>query len=158
MTDPIRPDLQLSPHFDLAELCHSDVALRRRIPNLPGVWSIVEALRQLATCILEPIRAAHGPFSPTSGYRCPDLNAAIGGAPGSQHVMGEAADIRLPVLSVWELALWVERHLVFDQLILECATPGELRSGWVHVSYVPGHNRQQSLTFDGRRYLPGLRF
>lgn len=30
----------------------------------------------------------------TSGYRCEKLNKAVGGAKGSQHRLGQAADIR----------------------------------------------------------------
>lgn len=34
---------------------------------------------------------------PTSGFRCEDHNAAIGGAPRSQHVQGIALDLKLQV-------------------------------------------------------------
>ncbi len=48
------------------------------------------------------------PIIVTSGYRCPDHNAAVGGAPRSQHLLGNAADIVIPGLAVrhmLELAL-----------------------------------------------------
>lgn len=32
----------------------------------------------------------------SSGYRCPDCNAAVGGAASSQHLAGKAADILVP--------------------------------------------------------------
>ncbi len=34
------------------------------------------------------------PFIVTSGYRCPQHNAEVGGVPKSSHMIGKAADIR----------------------------------------------------------------
>jgi len=149
----------LSYHFTLEELVHSDVALRKGIDNTTSNPAIVTALTVLASNILEPIRAQFGAFSPTSGYRCPALNTAIGGAANSQHMSGQAADIVIPGVTRLALAQWIERSLDFDQLILELYTPGEPDSGWVHCSYVnPARNHKQSLTFPPqlRQYIPGL--
>lgn len=38
-------------------------------------------------------------FTPSSGYRCNQLNVKVGGAYASQHTLGEAADIQLPLTS-----------------------------------------------------------
>ena len=44
--------------------------------------------------LLEDIRAHFGkPVNINSGYRCPNHNAAVGGAKGSQHLKGTAADL-----------------------------------------------------------------
>lgn len=44
---------------------------------------------------LEKVRLALGaPIKITSGYRCKEHNAKVGGAPKSMHVMGRAADIK----------------------------------------------------------------
>jgi len=65
---------QLSPHFTLEELVHSDFASRHQIDNSTSDPGIIDALRLLAENILEPIRAHYGmAFSPTSGYPCPAL-------------------------------------------------------------------------------------
>lgn len=43
---------------------------------------------------LEALRAIVGkPLPIVSGYRCPTYNAAVGGAPRSKHMLGQAADI-----------------------------------------------------------------
>lgn len=39
-----------------------------------------------------------------SGHRCPEHNAAVGGSPGSQHLLGRAADIRVEGVSPSQVA------------------------------------------------------
>lgn len=85
-----------SKYFKLEELLKSDTALASQIENLPS-WSDVENLQELATLVLDPIRQAWGqPLIVTSGFRSPQLNAAVGGVPTSAHMEGCAADIVLP--------------------------------------------------------------
>lgn len=48
---------------------------------------------------LEKIREQVGPLLVTSGYRCPEHNAQIGGAPNSEHPHGNAADL-VPVSGI----------------------------------------------------------
>lgn len=84
-----------SKYFKLEELLGSDTALASSIENLPS-WSIVENLRVLAVSVLDPIREAWGqPLVVNSGYRSPQLNAAVGGVPISAHMDGCAVDIAL---------------------------------------------------------------
>ena len=150
--------MELSPNFTLEELCKSQTALRQGIDNTPRDDGIIAALTAVTRNILQPVRDHYGvPIAPSSGYRCAELNGAIGGAATSQHVKGQAVDFEVPGVSNLALAAWVEQTLDFDQLILECYTPGEPTSGWVHCSYVGrGENRKQVLTYDGRSYSDGL--
>ena len=84
-----------SKYFKLEELLGSDTALALNIENLPS-RSIVENLRVLAVSALDPIREAWGqPLVVNSGYRSPQLNAAVGGVPTSAHMDGCAVDIAL---------------------------------------------------------------
>ena len=84
-----------SLYFKLEELLESDTALTSGIEKLPS-WSIVENLRVLAVSVLDPIREAWGqPLVVNSGYRSPQLNAAVGGVPTSAHMDGCAVDIAI---------------------------------------------------------------
>lgn len=84
-----------SKYFKLEELLKSDKALAAQIENLPS-WTDVENLLDLAVLVLDPIREAWGqPLMVTSGYRSPQLNAAVGGVPTSAHMEGYAVDVAL---------------------------------------------------------------
>ncbi len=135
-------DLILSPHFRLSEFTRSATASARHINNCPDAAQ-TDNLRALCQHVLEPLRQHVGqPVVIASGYRCPALNAAVGGAPGSQHLRGEAADIRIPDLATGRAWMrWMAR-LPIDQLILERATPSS-PTCWIHVSFSRTHNRHQ---------------
>lgn len=158
MHQDIHPNMPLSDHFTLAEAVHSETAQRLRIDNKPDALVILNLCRT-AKNILEPVREFFGiPFSPTSWFRCSDLNHAIGGSVSSDHVKGHAVDIKIPGLSPAILAQWVEENCQFDQLILEYHDPSQPLSGWVHVSYRSAvENRQEVLhTQKGKRFALGL--
>ena len=137
--------MKLSEHFSLSEFERSATATKHGIDNrVPSQY--IPALQQLCKEILEPLRSFAGePILINSGYRCPLLNVKVGGVYASQHTLGEAADIRLPVTKHTEQSdgeahtdmavayCWLdflEHHTDFDQLILE-HSHGEY---WLHVS------------------------
>lgn len=146
--------MKLSDHFTLAEAVKSQAALRLGIDNTPPA-PIIPRLRLVAEHILEPIRARYGvPIVPSSWYRCPALNRAIGGRDTSQHVTGEAVDFEVPGVSNFEVALFLCDRLAFDQMILEFFDGTDPHSGWVHCSYGAAEPvaRQEALIFDGKSY------
>lgn len=84
--------MNLSPHFTLAEMTRTSSGIK----NEPGPAHI-ENLRALCEELLEPLRAALGaPVRVTSGYRDALVNARIGGAKNSRHMLGLAADVKSP--------------------------------------------------------------
>ena len=80
-------DEHLSPHFTVGEFFRSGTAIRLGIDNNPdahpgeGISTAegVENLRALCTEVLEPLRRRVGRVIVTSGYRCQELNKAVGG-------------------------------------------------------------------------------
>lgn len=129
-------------YFTIAELTKSATASRRGIDNTPS--STIKAnLIELVDKILDPLREAWGaPIIVSSGYRSPKLNRAVGGAKSSQHMYGQAADIRTvsdkPSENKKLFDLILKLNLPYDQLI------DEYGYNWVHVSYSP-RNRKQIL-------------
>ena len=145
-------DIQLTDHFTLNEFTRSALALRHGISNVPGAMEITNMTR-LARHILEPVRQHFGrAFSPSSGYRCGQVNALAGSKPTSQHVTGHAVDFEISTIANRILADWIKENLIFDQLILEFHHAEDPKSGWVHCSYRENHNRQSCLIFNGRNY------
>ena len=128
-------------YFTIRELTKSADAKRHNIDNTPSK-EVERSLTALVERILDPLREAYGrPIIVTSGYRCPRLNKIVGGAAASQHVKGEAADIKTiedtPEENKKLYDLIVKLKLPFDQLI------NEFGFDWVHVSFGARHRRQK---------------
>ncbi|MDR2894599.1 MAG: peptidase M15 [Alistipes sp.] len=147
----------MARYFTLDELTLSATAARLGIDNTPPT-AAVERLETLAERLLDPVRELWGgPLAVNSGYRCPALNAAVGGAAGSQHMAGEAADITtgstegnrrlFGMISgngrsesgYAENSDHIDNFIEFDQLIDESGYR------WLHLSYREGRNRNQIL-------------
>lgn len=136
--------MKLTPHFSLREMLFSQEATRKGIDEqFAPEPHVVQNLNALCVNILEPLRLSLGvPIRVTSGYRCPRLNKAIGGATNSQHTLGQAADIEADGVSNLESAeRIIALKLPFDQMILEYPNANGEPS-WIHVSYGPRHRRQ----------------
>ena len=121
--------MNLSTHFSLEELTRSQSALRKGIDNTPGP-SEIKNLSRLCIDLLEPIRGVLGvPMHIDSGFRCKEVNAAVGGAKTSAHIDGRAADI-VPVGMDLHKAFDIIRNALYfplDQVIIEC-------DSWIHVA------------------------
>ena len=136
-------DRKLTPHFRLSEFTKSATARRLRISNQP-TEEAVENLENLCNEILEPLRRQFGPIHINSGYRCPQLNEAVGGVGNSSHLRGEAADIRLRDTETGRAYyVFLLTHTDFDQLLFEHNRKG---GQWLHVSCrkARGSNRHQA--------------
>jgi zinc D-Ala-D-Ala carboxypeptidase len=148
-------DEHVTPNFALSEFIVSDTAARMGIDNTPPA-AVLATLRNVLIPAMEDVRTRLGvPVVIKSGYRCPELNSAVHGAPASDHLTGHAADFVAPGFgSPREVAKFLVDQMpqfVFDQLIHE--------GGWVHVSFSP-HRRNEVLTAhftpSGVSYTPGL--
>jgi len=138
----------MAKYFTLKELCESNTAKEKGIDNFPS-FEIVEHLRDLTEKILDPLREAWGSaIIVNSGYRCTQLNNAVGGVPTSVHKLGWAADLR-PANGKRDSFIkfaeqWVKLNKIkFDQFIRE--TDKRTGSVWLHIGlYSPtGSQRGQ---------------
>lgn len=140
----INASMELSPSFNLSEFTNSQTAARHGLDNTPNA-EVIRNLRLLCEKVLQPIRDKLGkPLVVNSGYRSVEVNRLVGGAPTSQHILGQAADIECPGMDNYDLAQFIYNGFFdYDQLILEFyyADQGP-SSGWVHVSYSPSPRKQ----------------
>ena len=151
----------LTNNFSLHEMIKSETASRRGMDNYPHSDEIIANLTVLCEQVLQPLRDAYGVgIKVNSGYRSPDVNAAVGGSRTSDHCKGQAADIEIAGVPNAELAQYIADNFEFTQLILEFYTQGIPDSGWVHVSYDSNNLKRQVMTAvrqNGRTvYLQGL--
>lgn len=149
--------MKLSEHFTLSEFTRSNKAASLGLDNTPTP----EALQHLQRTaqMLERVRAHLGgkPVSISSGYRSRAVNAAVGGKHNSDHMMGMAADIRVPGYGTpYEVAKALAPALAvlgIGQVIYEI--DGDAR--WVHVSTrVPEKAINRLITVHGRNTLAGV--
>lgn len=129
---------RITRSFRYSEFTKSDTASRLHINNAIRDWDVRDNIKALVEDILQPLRDAWGgPLFINSGYRCPELNKAVGGVPTSQHCLGESADVACT--DPYALAKLVKRmRLDVDQVILY--------PSFLHVSHKKdGENRNQFL-------------
>lgn len=134
--------MNLSPHFTLEELTHTD---HRELDNTPND-SEINNLKRLAE-FLEDVKAALGgkPIMVNSAFRSKAVNDAVGSKDTSQHRIGCAADIRVPGMTPDEVVkAIIAAQLPYDQVIREF-------DRWTHIS-VPNSMldkpRHQALIID----------
>lgn len=128
----------ISKDFSYHEFEKSDTASRYRINNAITDWEVRDNIKALVEEVLQPLRDAWGgPLFINSGYRCPELNAKVGGVPTSQHTKGMAADVGMT--DPYALAKLAKRmRLPYDQMIVY--------PSFVHFSHKrDGENRGQLL-------------
>lgn len=131
-------------YFSINELTRSATANRLGIDNTPSE-AIRKNLEKLINTVLDPLREAWGaPIIVTSGYRCPALNRAVKGSKTSQHVLGQAADLKTVGdkpennKKLFELA----KRMIEDGRIVVGQLIDEYGYDWLHISTVGGHKNQ----------------
>ena len=118
-------DTRLSPHFRLGEFLN----LGKYSDNIPTMQHVAN-LTYGCLMLLEPARQMVGPIIINSGYRNPRVNALVGGVKNSQHLLGQAADIRPQDPSQFQrLVDFLRASPYTDQLLTA--------SGWLHISWNP---------------------
>lgn len=140
--------MQLTEHFSLEELTHTD---HREFDNTPNDAELAN-LRRLAEFLEEVKDLLDGkPIMVNSAFRCKQVNDAVGSKDSSQHRVGCAADIRVPGMTPDQVVKAViNSSLPFDQVIREF-------DRWTHIS-IPndpaGKPRRQALIIDKQGTRP----
>ncbi len=145
--------MRLSKNFTLEEFLVSQTAERNGIDMTPS-QEVIDNLSLLVRGCLQPLRDEVGAgIYISSGYRPLELNTKIGGSATSEHVNGNAADLKVSGQTPFDTCeLIVAMGLPFDQVIHEFGK-------WVHLG-VRDILRGEQLTAyrkDGRtRYINGI--
>jgi uncharacterized protein YcbK (DUF882 family) len=136
--------MNLSEHFTLEELTHSDAAARNGWNNNPDANEI-NNLTRLAELLEEVRKIVAKPITINSGYRSKQVNDSVGSKDTSQHRIGCAADIRVAGMTPNQVCEAIKASgIQFDQLIKEF-------DSWTHISVTnnAGDNpRNQMLIID----------
>ena len=153
MTPKKRERMKISKNFSIEEFSYSPKAIEYGIINQITTSEQRDAIFALVRKVLQPLRDLWGkPIHINSGYRCPQLNARVGGVATSQHTKGEAADLKTGYANAsYKMAKLIletpELWKQVDQLILYPT--------FIHVSHKRiGKQRQQLLydkTYKGKR-------
>ena len=155
----------LSPNFTLGEFTKSNshpevynIPSHEAIANMKRLCQWLEELRKryndkyvTTPSLSSRPSAARGeifeePIRLNSGYRSPQLNRAIGGAPTSNHLTGCAVDIRVSGMEqlIRYAAILLdyadETHKEFDELLIEKNRYGAI---WLHFAVRPKDNRRK---------------
>jgi hypothetical protein len=115
----------LSPHFTLEEFINAG----KYPDNNPTMQHVVN-MTYGCHMLLEPARQVVGPIIINSGFRNPRVNALVGGVNNSQHLLGQAADIRPKDPRQFQrLVDFLRANEYTDQLLTG--------NGWLHISWCP---------------------
>ena len=116
---------KLSNHFALAEFINAD----KYPDNKPTMQHVVD-MTYGCLMLLEPARQVVGPILINSGFRNLRVNALVGGVRNSQHLLGQAADIRPKDPRQFQRLVDFLRNCPYtDQLLTG--------PGWLHISWTP---------------------
>ena len=146
----INKQVRLSDHFTLGEMCKTSAKTQNgnipshvHIENLKRLCGWLEQLRRRWNNIYGE---GNDPIIINSGYRSPEVNKAIGGVEGSNHLTGCAVDIH--VYGLEQLIRYATILLDisdlnnedFDELLLERSPRGTY---WLHFAVRPHNNRRK---------------
>ena len=118
-------DIRLSAHFKLVEFLN----VKKYPDNKPTLQDVAN-MTYGCIMLLEPARQVVGPIIISSGFRNSRVNRQVGGVANSQHLIGQAADIRPQDPAKFQsLVDFLKSSEYTDQLLTD--------STWLHISWSP---------------------
>jgi len=120
------PAMQLPGGFTLADLTITNTGIDNSPENDQILQNITETADRLAW-----IRSNIGDFTLYSAYRNPEVNAKVGGAAGSLHAHGKAADIAPTTMSLVDMFSKLIQPGVAEQFGEIAIKPSQ---GTIHIS------------------------
>ncbi len=156
----LNSNANLSEHFKLGEMTKSsshpevyNIPSHEAIANLKRLCGWLEVLRKRYN---DKYGVGEDPIRINSGYRSPQLNRKVGGAPTSNHLTGCAVDIRTNGMeqaieyAAILIAYAKESNQDYDELLIEKRSALPLGSSknrygaiWVHFAVRPKDNRRK---------------
>ena len=146
----LNSEAKLSDHFTLGEMTKSsshpevyNIPSHEAIANLKRLCGWLEVLREASP---GPSKKRGEPIVINSGYRSPQLNRKVGGAPTSNHLTGCAVDIRTNGMeqAIEYAAILIayanESAQDYDELLIEKNRYGAI---WLHLAVRPKDNRRK---------------
>lgn len=136
-------------YFTISELSRSATAKKLGIDNTPSE-QIKNNLTLFIETVLDPIRKDWGEaITVSSGYRCPQLNKAVGGAKTSGHQYGFCADLQVKGDKLRKFAdfvyqWFIDYDMAFDEILYESS--GGVT--WLHLCWIGKDGRQRMKKFD----------
>ena len=118
-------DTRLSPHFKLREFLLTD----KYPQNIPTMQDVVN-LTYGCLWLLEPARLIVGSIIINSGFRNENVNRQVGGVRNSQHLVGQAADIRPKDPAQFQTLVDFFKKWEYTDQLLTAST-------WLHISWNP---------------------
>ena len=116
---------RLSPHFILSEFLNVG-----KYPDNKPTMQHVANMTYGCLMLLEPARQLVGPIIINSGFRNPRVNALVGGVRNSQHLTGQAADIRPKDPRQFSKLVDFLKNLEYTDQLLTA-------TNWLHISWTP---------------------
>lgn len=144
-------DTYISKNFQYWEFVSSDKAVRLGIKNVPTAdeWRNIE---DLVMNVLQPLRnVLDKPITINSGFRCKELNDAVGSSGTSFHRLGCAVDIDSDTIPLMDILDAVYGLPKWTEIIAEY-----FPHGWVHVAYKAGDNRKMLKLKDANHNFKGV--
>lgn len=131
-------------NFAPEEFFKSETACERNIKNYTEEPAVIANLNAVASKMQEIRNLLGFPIKINSGYRCLELNRAVGSKDTSQHILGQACDFVCPQYGSPEQIVdcLIKNNIEVDQCLME--------GTWVHISIVKSNRNQYASLVGGK--------